>query len=113
MSVELRTRYLGLELRSPIVASPSPLTGDPDAAVRIADSGIGALVLPSLFAEEILHDEIQLTRSLEAGSEQFAEALDFFPTIDAFVGIGEQYLERLRTIRSRVDVPVIASLNAV
>lgn len=113
MSVDLRTRYLGLELRSPIVASPSPLTGDPDAAVRIADSGIGALVLPSLFEEEILHDEIQLTRSLEAGSEQFAEALDFFPTIDAFVGIGEQYLERLRTIRSRVDVPVIASLNAV
>jgi dihydroorotate dehydrogenase (fumarate) len=113
MSIDLRTRYLGLELRSPIVASPSPLTGEPDTAVRIAEAGAGAIVLPSLFEEEILHDEIQLNRSLEAGSEQFAEALEYFPTIDAFVGIGDQYLERLRSIRSRVDVPVIASLNAV
>lgn len=113
MGVDLRTRYLGLELRSPIVASPSPLTGDPGTAVRIAEAGVGALVLPSLFEEEILHDEIQLNRSLEAGSEQFAEALDYFPAIDAFVGIGDQYLERLRAIKSRVDVPVIASLNAV
>ncbi len=113
MTVDLRTRYLGLELRSPIVASPSPLTGEPDSARQLAEAGAGAIVLPSLFEEEILHDEIELNRSLEAGSEQFAEALGYFPSIDEFVGVGDRYLERLRAIKAQVDVPVIASLNAV
>ena len=112
MSVDLRTRYLGLELRSPIVASASPLTGEPDAAHRLDEAGVGAIVLPSLFEEEILNDEIGLNRSLEAGSEQFAEALEYFPTVDSLPNIGERYLARLASIKAQSSVPVIASLNA-
>ena len=112
MSVDLRTSYLGLELRSPIVASASPLTGEPDTACLLDKAGVGALVLPSLFEEEVLNDEIGLNRSLEAGSEQFAEALEYFPTVDSIPNIGERYLARLAKIKAQSTVPVIASLNA-
>ena len=112
MTIDLRTRYLGLELRSPLVASASPLTRELDSVLQLVDAGAAAVVLPSLFEEEIIHEEIQLNRSLEAGSEQFAEALAYFPTIDSFVGAGDQYLARLGRIKARAGVPVIASLNA-
>lgn len=112
MTVDLRTRYLGLELRSPLVASPSPLTRELDSVIQLVDAGAAAIVLPSLFEEEIIHEEIQLNRSLEAGSEQFAEALDYFPNIEPFAGVGDQYLARLGRIKARAGVPVIASLNA-
>jgi dihydroorotate dehydrogenase (fumarate) len=112
VSVDLRTSYLGLELRSPIVASASPLTGEPESARLLDEAGVGAIVLPSLFEEEILNDEIQLTSSLEAGSGQFAEALEYFPTVESFPGVGERYLARLSQIKAKSAVPVIASLNA-
>ena len=112
MSVDLGTRYLGLDLRSPIVASASPLTGVPATARLIEESGAGAIVLPSLFEEEIVSEEIELNRALEAGSEQFAEALAYFPTIESFAGVGDRYLLTLERIKSQSSVPVIASLNA-
>ena len=112
MSIELRTSYLGLELRSPIVASASPLTGDPDTARLLDEAGVGAIVLPSLFEEEIVAEEIGLNSSLEAGAGQFAEALDYFPTVDAIPNVGERYLARLAEIKAQAKVPVIASLNA-
>jgi dihydroorotate dehydrogenase (fumarate) len=112
MSVDLRTHYLGLELRSPIVASASPLTGDPAGAASAERAGAGAIVLPSLFEEEILHEELQLNRGLEAGAEQYAEALDYFPDVDAFVGAADRYLANLKRIKAAAGVPVIASLNA-
>ncbi len=112
MNPDLRTRYLGLELRSPIVASPTPLTGDPAFVKRLEDAGVGAVVLPSLFEEEILNDEIELSRALDQGTEQFAEALGYFPNIDEFKGVGDRYLARLEQTKSSVSVPVIASLNA-
>ena len=112
MSVDLRTHYLGLELRSPIVASASPLTGEPVSAALLDAAGVGAIVLPSLFEEEILNDEIGLNRSLEAGSGQFAEALEYFPTVEAIPNVGERYLASLARIKAQSSVPVIASLNA-
>jgi dihydroorotate dehydrogenase (fumarate) len=112
VTVDLRTRYLGLDLRSPIVASPSPLTREPESAAQLVEAGAAALVLPSLFEEEILHEELELDRSLAAGTEQFAEALDYFPAVASYAGTGDQYLDRLRRIKDAVDVPVIASLNA-
>ncbi|MEO8571843.1 MAG: dihydroorotate dehydrogenase-like protein [Chloroflexota bacterium] len=112
MTVDLATTYLGLRLRSPLVASASPLTGDPATARRLEDAGAGAIVLPSLFEEEILNEEIELNRSIETGTEQFAEALDYFPRIDSFEGIGDRYLRRLERIRKQASIPVIASLNA-
>ena len=112
MTVDLRTRYLGLELRSPIVASASPLTGEPASARLLEQAGAAAIVLPSLFEEEIVFEETELDRSLETGSDSFAEALSYFPNIPSFAGAGERYLARLRQIKAQSAVPVIASLNA-
>ncbi len=109
---DLRTRYLGLELRSPVVASASPLNGEPEVARLVEEAGAAAIVLPSLFEEEILHEEMELNRGLEAGAEHFAEALDYFPSIDAFASAGDRYLDRLAAIKEHATVPIIASLNA-
>ena len=108
----LDTSYLGLALRSPIVASAGPLTGDPDTAVRLADAGVGAIVLPSLFEEEIVHEQVELAAALEAGAEQYAEATDYFPNLPEFPTTPERYLDNLARTKARVQVPVIASLNA-
>ncbi len=112
MSADLRTRYLGLDLRSPIVASSSPWTGEPAVVKRLEDAGAGAVVLPSLFEEEILNEEIELNRSLEQGNEQFGEALSYFPQIESYKGTGDRYLARLERTKAGVAIPVVASLNA-
>ncbi len=112
MSVDLRTRYLGLELSSPLVASASPLTGDLETARLLEQAGAAAIVLPSLFEEEVVHEDVELHRSLEAGSEEFAEALHYFPNIEAWAGAGDRYVARLEQIKAQVSIPVIASLNA-
>jgi dihydroorotate dehydrogenase (fumarate) len=112
VTVDLRTRYVGLELRSPLVASPSPLTGSLDSALALVEAGAAAIVLPSLFEEEILHEELEMNRSLEAGTNEFPEALDYFPAIEAFAFAGDRYLEHLRRLKAATAVPVIASLNA-
>lgn len=110
--VDLTTTYLGLELRSPIVASASPITDDPDVARRLEDAGAAAVVMPSLFEEEILHEELELNRALEAGSEHFAEALHYFPNIDELPHAGDLYAARLERIKAATSLPVVASLNA-
>lgn len=112
MTPDLRTRYLGLDLRSPIVASSTPLTGDPSFVKQLEDAGAGAVVLPSLFEEEILHDELEMSRALDQGTEQFAEALGYFPNVAEFKGVGDRYLERIEKTKKAVSIPVIASLNA-
>ncbi len=95
MTVDLSTRYLGLELRSPIVASACPLTRDLAAVAQIESAGAGAIVMPSLFEEEIENEEIELAASLDQGTEHFAEALDYFPEVDTFIGEGDRYLRAL------------------
>jgi dihydroorotate dehydrogenase (fumarate) len=112
MTVDLSTKYLGLDLRSPIVASASPLTGNAESARLLDEAGVGAIVLPSLFEEEIVADELGLNKSLETGAGQFAEALEYFPTLDALPGVGERYLANVAAIKAQSSVPVIASLNA-
>ena len=112
MTVDLRTRYLGLDLRSPIVASASPITRDPASTAKLEEAGAGAIVMPSLFEEEILNEEIELAASLEAGTDHFAEALDYFPEVDTFVGEGDRYLRALERIKRAASIPIIASLNA-
>jgi dihydroorotate dehydrogenase (fumarate) len=109
---DLTTRYLGLELRTPIVASASPLNGEPATAKLVEDAGAAAIVMPSLFEEEILHEEIQLNGALEAGSEHFAEALDYFPDVGEFASAGDRYLAKLEALKAQSSVPIIASLNA-
>jgi dihydroorotate dehydrogenase (fumarate) len=112
MTVDLRTRYLGLELRSPIIASAAPHNAEPEMARRLEQAGVGAIVLPSLFEEEILAEEIELTRSLEQGTEVFAEALDYFPAVQSFAGAADRYLAALERVKTSRTVPIIASLNA-
>ena len=111
MTIDLGTRYLGLELRSPIVASAAPHNDDSLMARRLERAGAGAIVLPSLFEEEILAEEIGMTGSLEQGAGVFAEALDYFPQIQAFAGAADRYVTSLQRVKASVTIPVIASLN--
>jgi dihydroorotate dehydrogenase (fumarate) len=108
----LATRYLGLDLASPIVASAGPLTGDPSAVLALVRAGAGAIVMPSLFEEEILDEELNFNWALESGADQFSEALSYFPNVPELSTPGDRYLARLAEIKALVDVPVIASLNA-
>jgi dihydroorotate dehydrogenase (fumarate) len=111
---DLTTRYLDLELRTPIVASAGPLTGDLDAVRRVVAAGASAVVLPSLFEEEMVHEEVEMNLALEAGAEHYAEALDYFPlaTTDRLPAPVDRHLAYLEAVRASVDVPVIASVNA-
>jgi dihydroorotate dehydrogenase (fumarate) len=108
---DLRTTYLGLDLRSPIVASAGPLTGHLETAERLAAAGAGAIVLPSLFEEEIVHEEVELSFALEAGTEHFPEALDYFPRFPVIDSVLDRYLATVAELKEALDIPVIASLN--
>ncbi|MFP5254561.1 MAG: dihydroorotate dehydrogenase-like protein [Acidimicrobiia bacterium] len=110
--IDLTTPYLGLDLASPVVASASPLTGQPETARLLEESGASAVVMPSLFEEEILHEEIEMHRSIEAGSDQHAEATGYFPKLEDLPGVSDRYLTQLESLKARLSVPVIASLNA-
>ncbi|MDQ1490460.1 MAG: hypothetical protein QOJ23_2974 [Actinomycetota bacterium] len=108
---ELHTLYLGLELCSPIVASAGPATGDLETAVRLEEAGAGAIVLPSLFEEEILHEEVELNRALDTGSDQFPEASSYFPAVETFETASDRCVRYLGQAKKHLTVPVIASLN--
>ena len=108
---DLRTRYLGLPLRSPLVASSSPLTGNLDSLRRLEDAGIAAVVLPSLFEEDITEEALAVHGALEAGAGSFAEALDYHPERASYETGPEPYLELVAAAKRALRVPVIASLN--
>jgi dihydroorotate dehydrogenase (fumarate) len=111
MAVDLKTRYLGLELDNPVVASASPMTGKVENLVKLQEAGVGAVVLPSLFEEQIEHEEQQVHQLQEFGAESFGEALDYFPPLDHYNTGTDSYLELIRGAKAKLDVPVIASLN--
>lgn len=111
MSVDLTTNYLGLKLPHPLVASASPLTGKLDTLRQLADHGIAAVVLPSLFEEQIVHDELQVDRLFEFQAYSFAESLSYFPAVADFGKGSQEYLELLEEAKRSLAVPVIASLN--
>jgi dihydroorotate dehydrogenase (fumarate) len=113
VTVDLRTSYLGLELRSPLVASPSPLTGELDGLRRLEEAGIGAVVLPSLFEEQLTHDQLELDRLLETTSEHTGEALSYFPDLQDYNTGPWTYLDHISQAKRALTVPVIASLNGV
>jgi len=110
MSVDLRTRYLGLELAHPIVASASPLTGSIDGLRRLQDAGVAAVVLKSLFEEQIEHEEMAAHNLMMYGAELSPEAHGFFPELKYSTG-PDSYLELIREAKRDLRVPVIASLN--
>lgn len=108
---DLRTDYLGLELRCPLVASSSPLTGNLDDLRRLEDAGAGAVVLPSLFEEEIEAESLQVHRLLETGANSHLEASGYFPELEDYDLGTDSYLQLVRRAREALDIPVIASLN--
>jgi dihydroorotate dehydrogenase (fumarate) len=110
---DLRTTYLGLELRSPLVASASPLTGELDGLRRLQDAGAAAAVLPSLFEEQLTHDQVELDRLLETTSEHVGEAQSYFPELEDYNTGPWSYLQRIEQAKRAVAIPVIASLNGV
>ena len=111
--MDLTTRYLGLELRNPLVASASPLSNTADGVRRLADAGVGAVVLYSLFEEQLRRQAAENAALADAGTESFAESLSYFPQ-DADADPGpRRYLSLLERAAAAVDVPVIASLNGV
>jgi len=111
VSVDLRSDYLGLALRTPLVASSSPLTGSLDGLRRLEDAGAAAVVLPSLFEEEITETALAFHGALEAGVGTFAEALDYLPAFGTPAVGPDAYLELVAAARRALAIPVIASLN--
>jgi dihydroorotate dehydrogenase (fumarate) len=111
--MDLSTRYLGLELRSPLVASASPLSNTVDGVRRLADAGVGAVVLYSLFEEQLRREAAADAALADAGTESFGESLSYFPAAAEASPGPHRYLSLLERAVAAVDIPVIASLNGV
>ena len=109
--MDLSTTYMGMRLKNPIVPSASPLSAEIDTIRLMEDSGAAAVVLFSLFEEQIAYEEFALDYFLSRGVESFPEALSHFPAMSDFHAGPEEYLEHIRKAKKAVDIPVIASLN--
>jgi len=110
---DLTTTYLGLSLKNPVVASASPLSRKLYTARRLEDAGAAAIVMYSLFEEQITHESHELDHYLERGTHSYAESLNYFPDLDHYNVGPEQYLEHLRRVKEAVSIPVIGSLNGI
>ncbi len=111
--MDLTTRYLGLTLKSPIVAGASPLTGKVDNIRQLEDLGAGAVVLPSLFEEQIQQEQQLIDRLETTGADSYAEALTYFPAPESYDIGPAVYLETIRQASQAVHIPVVASLNGI
>ena len=109
--IDLSTKYLGLNLHTPLVASASPLSQDLDGIRRLEDAGASAIVLYSLFEEQLRQEAMELEYHLSAGTESFAESLTYLPMRSEFRTGPEGYLEHIRRAKAAVRIPIIASLN--
>ncbi len=111
--MDLTTAYLGFKLKNPLIASASPLTLDLDNIRRLEDYGAAAVVLPSIFEEQIEAEAMEIERLTTAPSESFAEALSYFPAAIGNWSEPRHYLDIIRRAREAVAIPVIASLNGI
>ena len=111
--IDLTTTYLGLALKNPIVASASPLCDSLDKIRHLEDHGIAAVVLPSLFEEQLTLESETLDADLFRGAESFAESLNYFPDLTTYNLGPDGYLELIRKAKASVSIPVIGSLNGV
>ena len=110
--MDLTTTYLGLQLRSPlVVGAAAPLTEDLDNIKRMEDAGAAAVVLHSVFEEQLTQEQFELQHHLEYGTHSFAEALTYFPEPEVFHTGPEEYLNQIRQAKEMVNIPIIASLN--
>jgi len=109
--MDLSTEYMGFDLKNPIVASASPLSEEIDGIKRLEDAGAAAVVLSSLFEEQLSRERLELYHHMTHGSESFAEALTYVPEPAEFHVGPEGYLEHIRKAKEAVDIPIIPSLN--
>ena len=109
--MDLTTRYLGLDLAHPIVPGASPMADDLDTVRRLEDAGASAIVLRSLFEEQIVMEQIAAVEYLDTHENAFAEALDYMPRSNVFARGPDEYVKHLADVKRAVDVPVIGSLN--
>ena len=111
--VDLKTTYLGLELKNPLVASASPLSEKVETAQALEAAGISAMVMYSLFEEQIIRESQELDHFLNAGIESFAESITYLPEMGRYNLGPEAYIEQLRALKAAINIPVIGSLNGV
>lgn len=110
---DLRTKYLGLSLKSPLLASASPLCESVDNIKRLEDQGLGAVVLPSLFEEQLELESLSVDLDLARGTESFPESANFFPDLHTYNLGPDGYLELIREAKESVSIPIIASINGI
>ena len=111
--VDLSTTYLGLQLKNPVVASASPLSKKLEGIQRLEEAGASAVVMYSLFEEQITHESLALDHYLNRGTDTFAEALSYFPNLDTYNIGPEEYLNLISQAKKSVSIPIIGSLNGV
>jgi len=111
--MDLTTNYLGFELKNPLVVSPSPQCESLDNVKRMEDAGAAAVVLHSLFEEQIVFLSQELNANLQQGEESFAEALSYFPDAGEYRMGPDDYIEYVRRVKGALGIPVIGSLNGV
>src|SRR6266540_4756540 len=110
---DLSTTYLGLNLKNPLVASASPLSKKIDKARKLEEAGISAIVMYSLFEEQIIHESLELDHYLSRGTDSFPEALSYLPDGGLYAISPEKYLNHLTGLKKALNIPVIGSLNGV
>jgi dihydroorotate dehydrogenase (fumarate) len=110
---DLTTRYLGLNLKNPLVASASPLSEKVDTVKQMEQAGISAVVMYSLFEEQIIHESLELDHYLNYGTESFAEALTYLPDSGRYSLGPEKYVDHVKRLKDAVNIPIIGSLNGV
>ena len=108
---DLSTTYLGLQLRSPLVASSGPLTARIDSLRALEQAGVAAVVLPSLFEEQIEHEDAQVDRLAELHADSNPEATGYFPDQADFESVADRYLRHVEQAKKALSIPVVASLN--
>jgi dihydroorotate dehydrogenase (fumarate) len=111
--MDITTTYLGLPLKNPVVASASPLSRTLDGMKRLEDAGVSAIVMYSLFEEQIVHEAGEVDHYLHYGTESFAEALSYFPQAEDYNLGPDQYIEHVRKAKEALSIPVIGSLNGI
>jgi dihydroorotate dehydrogenase (fumarate) len=111
--MDLSTTYMGLKLKNPLVPSASPLARDISSIKLMEDVGASAVVLESIFEEQIIHERHEMDHFLSQGTESFAESLNYFPESDMFTFGPDEYLEHIRKAKEAVKIPIIGSLNGV
>jgi dihydroorotate dehydrogenase (fumarate) len=113
MSVDLSTKYLGLSLKNPLVVAACPLSDQLDNLRKLEAAGAAAIVLHSLFEEQIAHDEEEISKVYQHGADSYAEALSYFPEMQDYRLGPDSYLEHIVQAKKAVKIPIIASLNGI